>query len=105
MLKSDTSNRDFSGNHHTYALARQLRADLESLAHGCLIWPDARFSHTTTLRLGAKDDYWRRFLSADGRWRSLAERPRPSAKTGVHDTSRRSAPQTSINVDHDIRDM
>ena len=40
MLKSITSSRDFSGNRHTYARARQLRADLESPARGYLIWPD-----------------------------------------------------------------
>lgn len=45
MLKSDTSRRDFSGIRHTYDRTRQLRADLESLARGCLIWPDASFLH------------------------------------------------------------
>ena len=43
MLKSDTSSPDFFGNRHTYARIRQLRADLESLARGCLIWPNANF--------------------------------------------------------------
>lgn len=43
MLKSDTSSRDSCGNRHTYDRARQLRAGLEPLARGCLIWPDASF--------------------------------------------------------------
>ena len=40
---ADTSSRDFSGNRHTCDRVRQLRADLESLARGCLIGPDASF--------------------------------------------------------------
>ena len=40
-LITDTSSRRFPGNRHTYGRILQLRADLESLARGCLIWPDA----------------------------------------------------------------
>ena len=43
MLKSDTSSRDFSGNRHTHDCLRQLRTELESLARGCHISPDASF--------------------------------------------------------------
>ena len=43
MLKSDTSSRDSCENRHTYDRARQLRADLQPLARGCLIGPDASF--------------------------------------------------------------
>ena len=61
-------------------------------------------SHTTTLRSGARDEYWSRFLRAYGRRRSPAEPPRPSAEMGVPDAFRRSTSYTSIHVDGDIQD-
>ena len=42
-FESERSSPELSGNRHTYDRIRQLRAELESLARGYLIWPDASF--------------------------------------------------------------